>query len=59
MEPEVKKIWLSKTFWTNVVLAAAIPFLPAEMQKPEYVAYLMAGVNFGLRLISKGKVELW
>jgi hypothetical protein len=55
---EIKKIWQSKTFWTNLLMAAVVPFLPAELKNPEYVVYAITAVNVILRLVSKGKVEL-
>jgi hypothetical protein len=53
-----KNILLSKTFWTNVVVAVAYPFLPDAYKNPEYFMYLLSAVNVALRLISKGKVVL-
>lgn len=55
---EAKSILKSKTFWANLLAAAAIPFLPEGMKNPEYIGYALAAVNVVLRLISKGKVEL-
>lgn len=56
---ESKNIIKSKTFWTNVIMAAVFPFLP-ESIKPNEMTLMMifAGINIALRLISKGKVEL-
>lgn len=56
---EEKPIYLSKTFWTNVIVAAAYPFMPEEWKNPEYVVYLLAAVNMVLRLMTKEKVSLW
>ena len=59
---ESKPIYQSKTFWVNVIMAVAIPLLPESIKvyfSPENIAYFFAGVNMLLRLISKGKVELW
>lgn len=55
---ESKSILKSKTFWSNILVAVVIPFLPMEFKSPEYVGYALAAVNIVLRLISKGKVEL-
>jgi hypothetical protein len=59
---EVKPIYLSKTFWLNVVLALS-PLLPGAPEfisaHPEVVAMVFAGLNVALRLISSGKVQLW
>lgn len=53
-----KKFWQSKTFWTNLVMAAAVA---AQTQygfviSPEVQALLITGVNLVLRKISKDPV---
>jgi len=55
---EAKSILKSKTFWSNLLAAALVPFLPESMKNPEYLVYAITAVNVLLRLISKGKVEL-
>ena len=55
---ESKSIIKSKTFWSNLLMAVVIPFLPEQFKSPEYIGYALAAVNIVLRLISKGKVEL-
>ncbi len=61
---EVKKpIYLSKTFWTNVILVVALPFLPESIKSlvssPEALGSIFAIVNVVLRLVSKDKVTLY
>jgi hypothetical protein len=54
-----KSILKSKTFWTNVLMALVVPFLPASFAlSPETLGFVFMGVNIVLRLISKGAVEL-
>lgn len=53
-----KKFWQSKTFWTNLVMAAAVA---AQTQfgfvvSPEVQALIITGVNLALRKISKEPV---
>jgi hypothetical protein len=61
--PEAPKpFYLSKTFWSNVILGVIVVMLPEPAKvyfTADNVAYLFAGVNMLLRLISKGAVELW
>lgn len=56
--PEPRGLVKSKTFWFNVVSAVIVPFLPAELAKPEYIGGFFVILNTVLRLVSKGKVEL-
>lgn len=53
-----KSILKSKTFWTNVIMAIIVPFLPEALRKPEYIGSAIGAVNILLRLISKDKVQL-
>jgi len=57
----VKKPWLSKTLWVNLVLAV-LAFVPAaqEMMKesPEMVVVGVNMINMLLRMITKDKVTL-
>jgi hypothetical protein len=56
---KAKNILKSKTYWVNVLMAAAFPFLPDDLRpSPEVLAMIFAGVNIVLRKISHGKVEL-
>ncbi len=59
---ETKPIYLSKTVWANVILAAAA-FIPAVNEylqaNPEILGLGFALVNTLLRLITKDKVELF
>ena len=61
--PTVKKSYLSKTLWTNLllaVLALAVPGIHDWVwAHPEYLVYAYTLVNFVLRKMSKDKVELW
>lgn len=60
---EPKKMWKSKTAWTNLIIAATAMFAPGVSEwisaNPVAVVSLWAGVNIGLRAITKGAVELW
>ena len=56
---ENKKLWESKTFWTNVLLAAIVPFLPENLKpSDDAIVYIFSAVNMLLRLVTKGKIEL-
>lgn len=55
---EPKKIWYSKTYWANAIVAVVYPFLPESLKNPMYMTYFMIVLNLGLRKISHGKVEL-
>lgn len=61
MEP--KKPWQSKTLILNLVVAVlALVFPPAKdfiEAKPELVISVFAVVNMVLRVITKGKIELY
>lgn len=62
MPEQAKPFYLSKTFWSNVILGVIVVMLPEPAKAyftADNVAYLFAGVNMLLRLISKGAVELW
>lgn len=54
-----KPFWLSKTFWTNLVMLVGtqIPAL-ADKLTPDMIAGIFGGMNILLRLISKDKVTL-
>ncbi len=58
-----KPIYLSKTFWTNVIMVILLPFMPESIKSylssPEALATVFAIVNVVLRLISKDKVTLY
>ena len=53
---EDKKWYLSKTIWTNIVIAMAAAFAPPVTEfiknNPEMVALIWAGINGLLRLIT-------
>ena len=58
---EAKTPLKSKTLWLNLVIAI-IAFFPEisimVKENPEYSMTFFALVNFALRLITKGKIEL-
>lgn len=60
---EGKKLWLSKTLWTNVLVAAAAMFAPGVSNwisaNPETMVMIWAGVNALLRLVTKEKLSLY
>lgn len=63
MSDGVKKPWLSKTLWVNLI-AAAFAFFPGlgvsvwiQAHAAE-VTMIMAGINMLLRLITKDKVSI-
>lgn len=56
-----KKPWLSKTYWTNVLvpLLAFIPGFSGYVQAhPEMVLMVFGAVNLVLRTITKDKISL-
>jgi len=55
---DTKSIVKSKTFWSNLLVAAVYPFLPEALKNPEYMTYFLVVLNIVLRKISHGKVEL-
>ena len=60
MEPS-KSPLTSKTLWINLAMAACAFFPVANdfiAANPTVVILAVAGVNFALRLITKGKIEL-
>lgn len=59
---ESKPIYLSKTFWTNLILGVAAVAAPAELQAqitPEVLASVFVVVNVILRLLTKEEVTLY
>lgn len=58
---ETKKPWLSKTIWTNLVLAVS-PFIPGVQEwiaaNPTALVMLFSVVNIVLRLVTKDKIGL-
>ena len=61
--PEVKKAWLSKTVWANLIMAV-LPLIPLDgiqdvvHNNPEVLFGLFAAVNLLLRFITKGEIQL-
>lgn len=54
----VKKWWTSKTLWANVIAAVAF-FTQAQLGyviDPVVQGYILAGVNFVLRFVTKDPV---
>lgn len=62
MDNGVKKPWLSKTLWTNLILAVAAMFWPAAgdaiANHPEVAAIVWSGINMLLRFISKDQLQI-
>lgn len=65
---ENKPLWLSKTAILNAIVMiasalAALGILPAVKtfldSNTELVLMVLGGAGIGLRLITKGKVDLW
>lgn len=58
---ESKPIYLSKTFWTNIILGVAVVIWPQLGQyiTTEVIAAIFVVANIALRLISKDTVQLW
>lgn len=59
---EGKKPWLSKTLWSNFLLAVLSLFVPPVrdffLENPKVLPVIFAGVNFVLRLITKDRIVL-
>ena len=59
----MKKSWLSKTLWTNLILAVGSLFIPNVntwvAAHPEVVVIIFTVVNVILRAVTKDKLELW
>jgi len=61
MPPVIKPWWVSKTMWTNLLIAMAAFFPPIQdwiSKNPEQMVWVWAGINLVLRFISKGKISL-
>jgi hypothetical protein len=62
MADGVKKPWLSKTLWMNAIMAVSALFLPGVGEwitaHPMEILYIVTGLNFLLRFVSKGKIQL-
>jgi len=62
MADPVKKPWLSKTLWVNLIGAASAMFFPPVgdfiSSNPEIVMVLWSGINMLLRLVTKGAVSI-
>lgn len=61
-ENQKKKPWLSKTLWTNFLLATAALTVPSIQEwiksHPEAMSAAFAGINMLLRWLTKDKLEL-
>lgn len=58
---ETKPVWQSKTVLMNLIFAIAAFFPPMSgwlNAHPDYVIFAFSLLNMGLRLISKGKIEI-
>lgn len=59
--PTQKAPYLSKTLWTNAILAGCAFFPGAEafiMSHPQLIVAVLAGVNFSLRFFTKDQLSL-
>lgn len=59
---ETKPVYLSKTVWTNLLLAVAVFYGPASQYlqgHPDILAIVFSGVNLVLRFATKAKLALW
>lgn len=60
-ESKVKKPWMSKTLWANLILAA-VAFFPvgpiAQIITPENISLVFGIVNTILRLVTDSKITL-
>lgn len=62
MEEKTNILEGRKTLIINLLISASALYPPVGewvSANPELVLQIMAGVNIGLRLITKGKVRLW
>lgn len=52
-----KALWKSKTFWFNLLSAGAslVGVVPLD---PQLTAIIVAGINVGLRVVTKGPVTV-
>lgn len=55
-----KPFYLSKTFWSNIVLGGIIMIFPSVGEKltPETVAIVFGIVNIILRVVSKDQISI-
>lgn len=58
---QIKKWYLSKTVWTNLVLGVLVFVFPSLQStfSPETLGSIFAIINIALRLITKDKLELY
>jgi len=60
---ETKSVWLSKTFWMNIIIAITAGISPTVSEwiaaNPETVTTIWAALNIGLRWISKNKLSFY
>lgn len=59
--PTSKAPYLSKTLWSNAILAACAFFPGAETfitTHPQLIVAVLAGVNMGLRFFTKDQLSL-
>ncbi len=58
----VKKPWLSKTIWVNLIVAvAAMVYPPVQdyiVAHPEVVMLVFSAVNIVLRLVTKDAIQI-
>lgn len=62
MADGIKKPWLSKTLWLNAIMALSALVFPAVGEwitaHPMEVMYVVTGLNFLLRFVTKGKIQI-
>ena len=63
MEEQKKSVLLSKTLWTNFLMAAAALFVPQVNEwmasNQEMMVLAWSGINMVLRLVTKEKLSLY
>lgn len=55
-----KKIWLSKTFWANIIGAAILAYnaITGKAEDPaKYTVVFLPYINVLLRIVTKEKIE--
>ena len=52
-----KSLFISKTFWLNLLGIAAMA-LPGVPLAPETLAYVMAGLNIAVRVLTNGPAHV-
>lgn len=62
MQNGVKKPWLSKTLWMNLIMAVLVMFWPAAgdvvASHPEVATMVWSGINMLLRFVTKDQLQI-